>query len=43
MLEEAEDRLPRRAMLYCTESLMFANSLAIGLLAWSGRSPRALS
>ena len=31
------DRLPRRAMLYCTESLMFANSLAIGLLAWSGR------
>src|SRR5256885_12772211 len=31
------DRLPRRAMLYCTESLMFVNSLAIGLLAWSGR------
>jgi len=31
------DRLPRRAMLYCTESLMFANSLAIGFLAWSGR------
>jgi MFS family permease len=31
------DRLPRRAMLYCTESLMFANSLAIGILAWSGR------
>lgn len=31
------DRLPRRAMLYCTESLMFANSLVIGLLAWSGR------
>ena len=31
------DRLPRRAMLYCTESLMFANSFAIGLLAWSGR------
>ncbi|HTM60258.1 MAG TPA: MFS transporter, partial [Burkholderiales bacterium] len=30
------DRLPRRAMLYCTESLMFANSLTIGLLAWSG-------
>ena len=31
------DRLPRRAMLYCTESLMFATSLAIGILAWSGR------
>src|SRR5437763_1185982 len=31
------DRLPRRTMLYCTESLMFVNSLAIGLLAWSGR------
>ena len=31
------DRLPRRAMLYCTESLMFATSLAIGFLAWSGR------
>ena len=31
------DRLPRRAMLYCTESLMLANSLAIGLLAWNGR------
>jgi len=31
------DRLPRRAMLYCTESLMFVNSLAIGVLAWSGR------
>ena len=31
------DRLPRRAMLYCTESLMFVNSLAIGALAWSGR------
>ena len=31
------DRLPRRAMLYCTESLMFVNSLAIGMLAWSGR------
>src|SRR3989440_3316572 len=31
------DRLPRRAMLYCTESLMFVNSLAIGFLAWSGR------
>jgi len=31
------DRLPRRAMLYCTESTMFATSLAIGMLAWSGR------
>src|SRR5438477_1468855 len=31
------DRLPRRAMLYCTESAMFTTSLAIGLLAWSGR------
>jgi MFS family permease len=31
------DRLPRRTMLYCTESLMFVNSLAIGFLAWSGR------
>ncbi|TMH39375.1 MAG: MFS transporter [Betaproteobacteria bacterium] len=31
------DRLPRRAMLYCTESTMFATSLAIGILAWSGR------
>jgi len=31
------DRLPRRTMLYCTESLMFVNSLAIGVLAWSGR------
>jgi MFS family permease len=31
------DRLPRRAMLYCTESTMFATSLAIGVLAWSGR------
>jgi MFS family permease len=31
------DRLPRRPMLYCTESLMFVNSLAIGALAWSGR------
>ena len=31
------DRLPRRAMLYCTESLMFTNSLVIGLLAWNGR------
>jgi len=29
------DRLPRRAMLYCTESLMLVNSLAIGVLAWS--------
>ena len=31
------DRLPRRLLLYCTESLMFVNSLAIGVLAWSGR------
>jgi len=31
------DRLPRRGMLYCTESLMFVNSLAIGILAFSGR------
>ena len=31
------DRLPRRAMLYCTESIMLATSLAIGILAWSGR------
>ena len=31
------DRLPRRAMLYCTESIMLATSLAIGLFAWSGR------
>jgi MFS family permease len=31
------DRLPRRAMLYCTESIMLVTSLAIGLLAWSGR------
>src|SRR5690348_16626706 len=30
------DRLPRRTMLYCTESTMLVNSLAIGLLAWSG-------
>jgi MFS family permease len=30
------DRLPRRAMLYCTESLMLVNSLAIGVLAWQG-------
>ena len=30
------DRLPRRAMLYCTESAMCATSLAIGILAWSG-------
>jgi len=29
------DRLPRRAMLYCTESLMLVSSLAIGVLAWS--------
>src|ERR687887_1103233 len=31
------DRLPRRAMLYGTESIMLATSLAIGILAWSGR------
>jgi MFS family permease len=31
------DRLPRRTMLYCTESTMLVNSLAIGVLAWSGR------
>jgi MFS family permease len=31
------DRLPRRTLLYCTESMMLVNSLAIGLLAWSGR------
>src|SRR5690348_11479169 len=31
------DRLPRRLMLYCTESAMFVNSLGIGMLAWSGR------
>jgi len=31
------DRLPRRAMLYCTESAMLVNSLAIGLLAWNGQ------
>jgi MFS family permease len=31
------DRLPRRATLYCTESLMLATSLAIGMLAWSAR------
>ena len=31
------DRLPRRAMLYCTESIMLATSLAIGILAWSGK------
>ena len=31
------DRLPRRAMLYCTELIMLATSLAIGILAWSGR------
>src|SRR5919197_848978 len=27
------DRLPRRAMLYCTEAAMLATSLAIGFLA----------
>lgn len=31
------DRVPRRTMLYCTESTMLVNSLAIGMLAWSGR------
>ena len=31
------DRVPRRTMLYCTESTMLVNSLAIGLLAWTGR------
>lgn len=31
------DRVPRRLLLYCTESTMFVNSLAIGMLAWSGR------
>jgi MFS family permease len=31
------DRVPRRAMLYVTESSMLVNSLAIGLLAWSGK------
>ena len=31
------DRVPRRTMLYCTESTMLVNSLVIGLLAWSGR------
>src|SRR5690349_8002355 len=31
------DRLPRRLMLYCTESTMLVNSLAIGILAWTGR------
>ena len=30
------DRLPRRLMLYCTESAMLVNSLAIGVLAWTG-------
>src|SRR3954451_5443071 len=30
------DRLPRRLMLYCTESMMLVTSLAIGMLAWSG-------
>jgi MFS family permease len=30
------DRLPRRVMLYCTESAMLVNSLAIGMLAWTG-------
>jgi predicted MFS family arabinose efflux permease len=31
------DRVPRRTLLYCTESTMLVNSLAIGILAWSGR------
>lgn len=31
------DRVPRRTMLYCTESTMLVNSLVIGILAWSGR------
>lgn len=31
------DRLPRRKLLYFTESSMFCTSLAVGLLAWSGR------
>lgn len=31
------DRLPRRTMLYCTESTMLVNSLVIGMLAWGGR------
>lgn len=31
------DRVPRRTLLYGTESMMLANSLVIGLLAWSGR------
>ena len=31
------DRVPRRTMLYCTESTMLVNSLVIGFLAWSGR------
>lgn len=31
------DRVPRRTMLYCTESTMLVNSLAIGILAYGGR------
>src|SRR5256885_16786251 len=31
------DRLPRPPTLYCTERIMFATSLAIGLPRWSGR------
>ena len=31
------DRVPRRTMLYCTESTMLVNSLVIGILAYSGR------
>jgi len=31
------DRVPRRTMLYCTESTMLVNSLVIGILAWSGK------
>ncbi len=30
------DRVPRRTMLYCTESTMLVNSFVIGMLAWSG-------
>jgi len=31
------DRVPRRTLLFITESSMLATSLAIGLLAWTGR------
>ena len=30
------DRVPRRTMLYCTESTMLVNSFVIGMLAWNG-------